>query len=284
MPAKKPEKTKQKQVTKAKKSVKEKPVEMKAKDKGLPKKTDKVAAVRANAVEKAKAKVRTAIEKVAAKVAKSVQVGSNGAAKAPKAAKAVAPAKVPAKVAKGAVVKPEKISGKAAKVEKEILEKPVKGAKAVKGAKTPAPAVVEAPAKKISKSEAAKLEAAAKKHAAAKNKCREVGCENEGLLSSYCRLHYIKNWRRIKKKESILSTGQLDGYVEELVAKYPDKYLDAIENDLHSEKEWTKVISDLELGAGGEEDFVAEEDDNPLTEATGRSRGAGFDDEDEDVY
>ena len=310
MAAKKPEKSKKKQVTKAKKSVKEKPLEMKAKDKSLAKKADKVAVIRANAIEKTKSKVRTALEKVAARVVKSVQAGSNGSGKTAKAVPAAKAAAAPAakiaakstKVppaktlsAKAVSAKTEKLPAKGLRAEKEIPEKAAKAAKAAKGAKAAkaaaVPVVIEVPLKKGAKgakgtkgTESGKLDAAAKKHAAAKNKCREVGCENEGHLSSYCRLHYIKNWRRIKKKESILSTGQLDGYVEELVAKYPDKYLDAIENDLHSEKEWTKVVSDLELVAGGEEDFVAEEDENPVTEATGRSRGAGFDDEDEDVY
>ena len=52
-----------------------------------------------------------------------------------------------------------------------------------------------------------------------------------------------------------------------------------------SDKEWTKVIGDVELGAS-EEDFVSGEDDeSPLSEATGRrSSGVGFDDEDEDIY
>ena len=77
---------------------------------------------------------------------------------------------------------------------------------------------------------------------------------------TYCRMHYIKNWRRIKNKEKILAENRINGFIEELVAKYPEKYIEAIRADLASEKEFAKVISDLDLdesvddfeGEGGE--------------------------------
>jgi hypothetical protein len=98
--------------------------------------------------------------------------------------------------------------------------------------------------------------------ASAKRRCREPGCDHDGPLHHYCRLHYIKNWRKIKRKEAILASGQLNNYVEELVNKYPDKYLDVIRQDLASEKDWAKVVVDLELEsseeeAGGDEDLDA---------------------------
>ena len=90
--------------------------------------------------------------------------------------------------------------------------------------------------------------------------CREVACENMATTGTYCRMHYIKNWRRIKNKEKILAENRINGFIEELVAKYPEKYIEAIRADLASEKEFAKVISDLDLdesvddfeGEGGE--------------------------------
>jgi hypothetical protein len=89
------------------------------------------------------------------------------------------------------------------------------------------------------------------------NSCREVACESLATTSGYCRLHYIKNWKKIKRKELILKEGKLNQYIEELVAKYPDKYIEAIRMDLSSDKEFSKVVSDLELDEGVE-DFDAE--------------------------
>lgn len=109
-----------------------------------------------------------------------------------------------------------------------------------------------------------------------KRRCREPGCDNEALLAAYCRLHYIKNWRRVKRKEAILATGQLNNYVEELVNKYPDKYLDVIRQDLASEKDWAKVVIDLELESS-EEEAAGEEDIEAVAEGVRRERD--FDDE-----
>lgn len=77
--------------------------------------------------------------------------------------------------------------------------------------------------------------------------CREVACEGLVTSGGYCRLHYIKNWKKIKRKELILKEGKLNQYIEELVIKYPDKYIEAIRSDLASDKEFNKVIHDLEL-------------------------------------
>ncbi|MBU6374819.1 MAG: hypothetical protein KGQ59_02380 [Bdellovibrionales bacterium] len=98
----------------------------------------------------------------------------------------------------------------------------------------------------------------------AESVCREVACEGLGTTAGYCRLHYIKNWRKIKRKEVILREGKLNVYIEELVAKYPEKYLEAIRNDLANDKEFAKVIRDLDLdesiddfeGEGGDGDVV----------------------------
>jgi len=92
------------------------------------------------------------------------------------------------------------------------------------------------------------------RHAASDaDSCREVACEGLATTAGYCRLHYIKNWKKIKRKELILKEGKLNQYIEELVAKYPDKYIDAIRQDLAVEKDFAKVIFDLDLDEGVDE-------------------------------
>ncbi len=80
--------------------------------------------------------------------------------------------------------------------------------------------------------------------------CREVACELMCTTGGYCRMHYIKNWKKIKRKEMILKEKKLNHYIEELVSKYPDKYIEAIRQDLASEKDFAKVIADLEIEEG----------------------------------
>lgn len=124
------------------------------------------------------------------------------------------------------------------------------------------------------------LKSAKKEHAAAlpgKKRCREPGCDHDALMAGYCRLHYIKNWRRIKRKEAILASGQLNNYVEELVSKYPDKYLEVIRQDLASEKDWAKVVIDLELEVP-EEEGAAEEEAETVSDGVRRDRDFNEDD------
>jgi|GEM_PF-1904439 len=61
------------------------------------------------------------------------------------------------------------------------------------------------------------------------------------------RLYYIKNWKRIKRKEAIIQEGKLDAFILELLSKYPDKFVEAIKQDLEEETAFAKVIYDLEL-------------------------------------
>ena len=104
--------------------------------------------------------------------------------------------------------------------------------------------------------------------------CREVACEGLGTTGGYCRLHYIKNWKKVKRKEVILKEHKLNGYIEELVAKYPDKYIDAIRMDLESDKEFAKVISDLDLDESID-DFEGEGEGDEVIEGIRRE----FDDD-----
>jgi hypothetical protein len=192
---------------------------------------------------------------------------SKAAAQAPKktAPKGKTPAKPAKAVAKPAPAKAAKGSPKSAPVK---TAKPVKAAAPVKAqakekasAKVakPAPAKVEAkPQTKKGDSGShtvqVKATAPAKKTSTRASKavdqeavCREPGCEALATSAGNCRLHYIKNWKKIKRKEVILKEGKLNQYIEELVSKYPEKYIEAIRQDLANDKDFAKVIYDLDL-------------------------------------
>ena len=201
--------------------------------------------------------------KAKSQAAKPVKTAAQG--KAPtvteaKTKKAAAPAKVPAVKAQKAAA-PVKTHGKnvtAAVAVKTAAPLQVKG----KGAQGKNSAAVAAAA--VVQKVTARLTGRASMDALTESVCREVACEGLGTTAGYCRLHYIKNWRKIKRKEIILKEGKLNVYIEELVAKYPEKYLEAIRNDLTNDKEFAKVIHDLDLdesmddfeGEGSENDAV----------------------------
>jgi hypothetical protein len=105
--------------------------------------------------------------------------------------------------------------------------------------------------------------------------CREVACEGLATTGGYCRMHYIKNWKKIKRKEVILREHKLNQYIEELVAKYPDKYIEAIRQDLANDKDFSKVIYDLDLDESVDDFDVESENVDNLIDNIRRD----FDDE-----
>lgn len=92
--------------------------------------------------------------------------------------------------------------------------------------------------------------------------CMEKGCDNPATTSGYCRFHYIKNWKEIKRKQSILEEGKLHDYIEELVQKYPLKYLEGIINDLTDEKAFFGVLKELNIES--DDDLFDSEDDDSI--------------------
>lgn len=256
-----------------------------------------------------------ALKKVAKDLGKKVAVtAAKKTSAAPQPKKAVAPVKAEKPGKKGAesakkVAAPTKAE-KQGKVDKKAAAapalslvkgkektapagKPEKVAKGIPAAKVEGKkkgeVVVVVPAPKgvaiLTKDGKKKGKSASESSISKKNRCREPGCDLDFTLVGYCRLHYIKNWRRIKRKESILASGQLNNYVEELVNKYPDKYLDVIREDLATEKQWSKVVTDLEL-EGNDDDTAVDDDNEAVPEgvrpASGGGGGGGrgeFDDE-----
>ena len=93
------------------------------------------------------------------------------------------------------------------------------------------------------------------------DECLEKGCDNPATTLGYCRLHYIKNWKDIKRKQSILAEGKLQLFIEELVEKYPLKHIESIISDLADEKTFFKVLQDLNIVSEGDELYDEMNDD-----------------------
>jgi hypothetical protein len=66
--------------------------------------------------------------------------------------------------------------------------------------------------------------------------CIEPECKNAQTTENFCRLHYLKNWKRIKEATQKKAAEKLNKYVEGICEKSPDKYVDLIRRDLRSNK------------------------------------------------
>lgn len=51
----------------------------------------------------------------------------------------------------------------------------------------------------------------------------------------------------IQRKREILSKGQLDRYIGEIIEKYPGKYIEAIREDMSSSESFGKIVAQMEL-------------------------------------
>ena len=218
-------------------------------------------------VKKMAPKTSVPLKKVAAPMKKSTPL--KAAAKAP-ATKASLKVEAKKDVKLPASKKAEAKMSKAVEAPKKGIE--------LKG-KAGAAAAPVAPAKPLTKPP--KAVKGAKKASAPKNyedMCREIACESSSSTAGYCRLHYIKNWKKIKRKELILREKKLNQYIEELVSKYPDKYIEAIKQDLADETAFSKVIYDLELDEGVDEVPSDDDSDEQVIDSIKRE----FDDGDTD--
>lgn len=92
------------------------------------------------------------------------------------------------------------------------------------------------------------------------DECLEKGCDNPVTTAGYCRLHYIKNWMDIKKKLNVLSEGKLQKFIEDLVVRYPVKYVESILEDLSDEKQFYNVLKELNIDSS--EEIFDDETDN----------------------
>jgi hypothetical protein len=95
--------------------------------------------------------------------------------------------------------------------------------------------------------------------------CKVKDCDQIATVDGYCRYHYLLLWKKIQVRRKILVDGKLERYVEELTARYPDKFLEVIRKDLLNEKNFQAAIAELEIDEPGT-DSEFEEDDTQVIE------------------
>lgn len=97
--------------------------------------------------------------------------------------------------------------------------------------------------------------------------CRVKDCDRLAEVDAYCRYHYILLWKNIQTRRHILQEGKLERYIEELTARYPDKFLEILKKDLRSEKDFLAAIQELEIDESAvEAEFDDEESQSDLFE------------------
>lgn len=210
-----------------------------------------------------KSSSKTSAKKTTAKKVSSKKVASKGKkgflnqivskltstskAPAPKSSKAASEkgsSKVSAKSKVKAVELESKDSAQDVATEKKKALKEVKSVKVVEEAKSSQKNIAELTQEFTEKKTATEVFLT---DAEGRVLCKFSGCDEISTVEGYCRYHYLLNWKRIQLKKKILSEGKLEKYINELTAKYPDKYIDMLKNDLKTEKDFLSVVNELEI-------------------------------------
>lgn len=226
------------------------------------KKSNKSAKLASPKTKSVKSAAKGAVKRVLAKVASKL---------AKKAVKPAPAKKVAAKPAKKAVVPAKALKAeKPGKSVKEAKVEAPKGKGKGKAIEVP-PAAAEAP---VPEAEVVLLNAEGKQY------CKSPDCDEAATSQGYCRLHYLTFWKRNKLKTKILEGGKLDKYIEELTAKYPDKYMEMLRKDLVSEKDFSAIIAEMDVEDSNDESEAEEETTRYIEEVRGGlGHGTGDDDE-----
>lgn len=112
--------------------------------------------------------------------------------------------------------------------------------------------------------------------------CKVKDCDQYAAVEDHCRFHYLLLWKRIQVRRKILIDGKLERYVEELTARYPDKFLEMIRKDLRSEKDFLTAIAELEIDESAIENDYEDENSNFIDEVRGMSTESSSMSDDDD--
>lgn len=245
-----------------------------------------------------KKKAAKPVKKPAPKAAKPVKkpaVKASTKKPAPKPPKkaAAAPVKKPAAVAVAKVPPKKAVAAVEAKGKKPVVAKAPKPGKAApipapektakKGKGKPEPEEIPEVSEVVT-AEAEEVEEGSEEvvltDAEGRRYCRVKDCDQVSTVDGYCRYHYLLYWKKIQVRKKILSEGKLERYVEELTARYPDKFLEMLRKDLRSDKEFLAAIQELEIDESATENEFEDETANYIEEVRGMAEPGAREEED----
>ena len=112
------------------------------------------------------------------------------------------------------------------------------------------------------------------------DECVERNCDSPSSTKGYCRLHYISNWKNIKKREAILIDGKLQDFIEELARKYPLKSIELVLSDLSDEKSFFAALNEMDIESMDDDQSSisdeASDDDQDIAFETKSSKAGYF--------
>lgn len=88
--------------------------------------------------------------------------------------------------------------------------------------------------------------ALAKQHAARKIRlCQMTGCHNQATTKGYCRLCYLKNWKKIRSENKKKASKNLNKYIENIIKTSREDKVTALKDQLRDEASFESSLDDL---------------------------------------
>ncbi|MDP2600527.1 MAG: hypothetical protein Q8P84_07350, partial [Deltaproteobacteria bacterium] len=68
---------------------------------------------------------------------------------------------------------------------------------------------------------------------------------NAQTTEGFCRLHYLTHWKKLQAEKKKKAAKNLNRYVESILKRYPDRYLEQIKKDIRSKDFEDRVESEF---------------------------------------
>ncbi|HEX5033481.1 MAG TPA: hypothetical protein VFW62_03290 [bacterium] len=78
--------------------------------------------------------------------------------------------------------------------------------------------------------------------------CKESGCNNQQTTSGFCRLHYLKNWKKLQADKKRKAAKNLNKYIESIVRSNPDRAREKLRDNLRDEMSLEKSMEEVFYG------------------------------------
>jgi hypothetical protein len=75
--------------------------------------------------------------------------------------------------------------------------------------------------------------------------CQEEGCANQSTTAGFCRLHYLKNWKRIRSDKKKKAAKNLNKYIDSIMKSNPDRTVRTLRDNLQDGETFEKSVDEI---------------------------------------
>ena len=75
--------------------------------------------------------------------------------------------------------------------------------------------------------------------------CKILGCNNQSTTVGYCRLCYLKNWKKIRTEKKKKAAKNLNKYVDSIIRSNKDGGVKGLRTNLKTEETFGRSLDDM---------------------------------------